>query len=198
MSQMWTCSMPPKRCLLDMDGVIVDFLAGMVRLHGRPNPYLDPTNHGKFFNTLWGMSHEECWGLVDAAGVHFWEHLPKTPDADQIVDMVVGRFGVENTAILTSPKFGGTACIEGKSRWIKAYYPDLLPNMIFTSAKQFCANQESVLVDDQDNNVNAFLAGGGQAVLVPGKWNQDHELTHMLPWIVESKLNYLMGADDDC
>ncbi len=34
------------KCLLDMDGVLADFVSGMCLAHKRPDPYHDPKNLG--------------------------------------------------------------------------------------------------------------------------------------------------------
>ena len=43
-----------------------------------------------------------------------------------------------------------------------------------TIRKHFCARPDALLIDDSDHNVEAFLAHGGQAILVPRPWNPLH------------------------
>jgi 5'(3')-deoxyribonucleotidase len=184
----------PRRGLLDMDGVIVDFIAGVSDLHGRPNPYQDPATHGKVTFEFWGLSREECWGPVDAAGADFWAALPKTPEADRIVNLAIRRFGLENVGILSNPAFG-RGCIQGKMEWLNRYYPDLVDNAVFTAAKHLMAAPGNILIDDQDGNVDSFIKAGGEAVLVPRPWNTLHRRVDMPVWTVIQSLNRIEVAN---
>lgn len=164
------------RCFLDMDGVIADFMGSLLKAHGRPDPYAIPENLGKFdTEKLWGISDKEFWAPVAENSLEFWQTIPKTKEADEIVRVVTEEFGEENIAILTAPsKDHGS--VPGKRAWIKKRYPQFYKRMIFATAgtKQFLAGPGKFLVDDKDSNFLEFNRAGGNGVLVPRPWNCQH------------------------
>lgn len=164
----------PELCFLDMDGVLADFVSGIHLAHNRPNIYeTDPQRSAGVFDieTLWGISTEEFWAPSCVDG--FWRNLHKMPEADQIVQLVTSTFGTNNVAILTFPS-DDARCVPEKKEWISHYYPDLLPNMLFGSAKKFLAGPSRYLLDDRDKNIESFRSYGGTGILVPRPWNSDH------------------------
>lgn len=62
---------------------------------------------------------------------------------------------------------------EGKLGWMLKYYGDLLERKIITKInvvvtceqKQYYANQNSFLIDDQFENVTQFISNGGKAIV---------------------------------
>lgn len=164
-------------CFLDMDGVLADFPAAICKAHNRPDPYLDPANHGKFeMDKIWDMSLHEFWEPTHQPG--FWENFAKMPGADELVEHCLGYFGRQYVAILTAPA-NGANCVPEKRLWIRQHYPELEKSMIFSSAKHFLAGPKRVLIDDRDENVLKFQQAGGLAVLVPQLWNDNY---HMPPY----------------
>lgn len=166
--------MTDRRILLDMDGVIADFVQGAADLWHMPNQYREgAVVPGTFLTTFWGMDQDKFWRGIAKAGDLFWQNLPRTPEAKAIVNLCCSRVGVENVAILTSPT-RDPGCIEGKRAWMVQNFPELAGRMIFTTSKEFLACPQNILVDDQDNNFSRFIAAGGRAVMVPRMWNRLH------------------------
>lgn len=162
------------RAYIDMDGVLADFVGGMCQVHGKPSPY-DPTNQqtlGRFdMEKLWGMSPSQFW--YKAEEPEFWCNLEKTSEADEIVELAVGGFGLENVAVLTAPPLSMGA-VPGKRIWMKKHYPQLAKRMIFTGAKEFIAAPGRMLIDDKDSNVDGWEDEGGDGILLPRLWNRRH------------------------
>ena len=162
-----------RKVFVDMDGVIADFVGGVIAAHKR-SVYDDPAHYGKFdIEKIWGIKVEEFWEPLDS--YEFWRGLAKTPEADRIVYIVTKKFGAENVAILTAPS-ESRFCVPGKRDWIAEHYPVFKNRMIFGSAKEFLAGPDRVLIDDRDKNAEVFEAAGGVSVLVPRLWNKRH------PW----------------
>lgn len=166
-----------RRCLLDLDGVVVDFQAGACRLHNIETPYLDPKNYGKSrMEDIVGIPRDAFFRWM---GEGFWANLPWTPDGKHIVDLVERAFGKENVCILTKPlKVYG--CLEGKTQWIRDNMPDYYygNRYLFGAAKEFAAGPDVYLVDDNDDNIRNFNAWGGNGVIVPRPWNSHHHLAN--------------------
>lgn len=155
----------------DMDGVLADFLGSVYEAHNRPTPYDNPEAYGKWdTEKLWGISVADFWKPVDDLGISFWSNLKKTPEADEIVDLLCSRVGEENVAFLTAPHTS-PACIPGKYEWLKKNYPIFSKRVIFGSAKEFLAGPNRVLVDDRDKNLTDFNNAGGRSIAVPRLWN---------------------------
>lgn len=159
------------KCLIDLDGVLVDFVTGICAAHGSSNVYDDPANHGKYeMEVLLGLSATQFW---KPANEQFWADLPITDDFHALLGIVESAFGAENVCLLTSP-IANEGCTTGKVRWIYKHLPDYKRRFLIGPVKHFCAHERSVLVDDYDKNVNNFREHGGKAVLVPRPWNSMH------------------------
>lgn len=183
------------KCLLDMDGVITDFIGAINKVHRKENPFDDPKNRGVYaVEKLWKMTAKEFWKPADS--MEFWEGLEKTPEADWIVDIVIGRFGLNNVAILTAPSlFDG--CMAAKKRWMERHYPLLAKRIIFCAAgvKEFLAGPNKVLVDDRDSNIIEFQKAGGVGVLVPRPWNVRHEHSGEVVKILKEELDEIFSRN---
>lgn len=149
---------PGLKCLLDLDGVLADFVGGVYKLRGTPRK--DPMN--------WDFIEAHEWEKMDE---EFWASLDKTPEFDALLSTVEETFGPENICLLTSP-VRTAGCLEGKMRWIREHLPAYSRRFLIGPAKEFCAHPRSVLIDDSETNTRAFFKAGGNAVLVPREWNQ--------------------------
>ena len=161
------------KVLLDIDGVVADFVGGACRLHGVPDPYLKPENHGHYeIQDLVGIHGPAFW---DPMGEEFWANLEPTTHMQEIVTLLTLQYGVKNICLLTSP-VRTPGCIDGKMRWIRRHLPDFSRRFLVGPAKEFCAHENSILFDDSESNVRKFEAAGGRTFLVPGLWNSLHKL----------------------
>ena len=163
------------KCLLDMDGVLVDCEKGLCKVHNRKSPFPDKKNLGQYdMAPLWGMSGEEMFRPCEH---DFWANLDFMLDAHKILSLVENRFGQENICILSSPT-RNLGCMSGKLAWLQKNLPQYSRRFLFGSQKQFCAHSKTVLIDDRDSNVDSFIAHGGRAFLVARPWNRAHMGSH--------------------
>lgn len=158
------------KILLDMDGVIADFVDGISRYHNKANPYLtDPNERRWDIEQIWGMSKYDLWHGVDK---EFWAGLRKTDEADYLVKFITNAFSVPQVTMLTSPpKVNAGEAVQGKIVWMRWHYSQFADRMIFTEHKELCAGPDRILIDDNESNVIKFRDEGGNAVLVPRPWN---------------------------
>lgn len=160
-----------QRILLDMDGVLADFVGGACQIHSRDNPYQDVCHNGRYdIASILKMSNTEFWQPM---GKDFWANLPLTAEALDLVDLVVGYFGLENVCILSSPNLNHESMM-GKLIWIERHLPQFRRQFLFGPRKQFCAAPNHVLIDDHDDNARNFTAAGGKGFLYPRPWNSAH------------------------
>lgn len=157
-----------KRILLDIDGVIADFIMGAARLHRQEPASVRTWN----FFEQWGLTVSDFWAPM---GRKFWAELPLTPEAHEVVGRCEKAVGAANVCLPTSP-CETDGCIDGKRDWVRRHFPQFKDRCLIGSAKQFCASASSLLVDDHDKNCDSFLAYGGLICLFPRPWNKNHSL----------------------
>ena len=150
--------MSSRTCLLDMDGVLADFVTGVQRLRGEDShPVLE-----------WDFVHSREWPLMDR---DFWRNLPVMPNAQSIVATCVETFGLDRVAVLSSP-IRTYGCVDGKREWLDAHFPELAPRALFGTGKDVLASHLTVLIDDNEDNVRKFHYAGGNAILCPASYNR--------------------------
>ena len=157
--------------LMDIDGVLCDFVGAMCDAHGIENPWNDPRNHGR-----WDAFHDGTPSADDdkfwkpAGTVKFWSDMRQTADGEALMlaaQMAVGR---KYVFLATTPT-RSPASWQGKAEWVRKNMPDSEERLIMLRAKWLCASPTTLLIDDNDENYRAFRARGGQAILVPRLWN---------------------------
>lgn len=177
--------------LLDLDGVLADFVKGMIKTHNISNPFTDYRNLGNDeLATIFGMTVEELFAPTNN-NPEWWENLEKTDEAEAIVDSALTKVGIFNVHILSTP----TRCpysMVGKLNWIKKNFPMLSRNYNFSPKKKIAANPNNVLIDDSQSNCRTFIANGGKAFLVPRPWNVRYKETNH---VVESYQHFLLSLD---
>lgn len=160
-------------CLLDIDGVLANFWTAAVHRLGlkvADSFARVPPGEWSFVAHL-GYSDNEFWKIIDSTP-GFWEGLAKMPDADLILE-TCEVFFPGRVFLLTAPPLNPEA-YSGKARWVRERYPKLYRKLFIGPAKEAFAHAGAVLVDDNDGNCEKFRAAGGNAVLVPRRWNSGH------------------------
>ena len=146
----------PERCgLLDMDGVIADFVSGSFRVHGRR--FVQPTTRDYWKE--WGI--KDFWGPMQDP--HFWVDLPTYGWTFDIIDLMHETFG--NKWTICSDASHGSE--EGKRLWLKRHgiKPPVPP--VFTREKWKHAASNVVLIDDYPMQIDKFREAGGVGILFP-------------------------------
>jgi hypothetical protein len=164
------------KILLDLDGVLTDFVGGAIAAHGIADPYADGDNHGVWdFSEICDIPPSVFWERLD---YEFWANLRWTVDGGAILSFLEAKFGYQNICLLTSPPHSNTGdAIRGKIDWVERHLPKYKRQLLIGPAKEFCAHSGSILVDDADHNVTKFALAGGNTYLVPRVWNSKHAIT---------------------
>jgi len=119
-----------------------------------------------------GLSGCEFWKPIHDLGVDFWMNLPWYPWADELIELCeeAGGFVIASTPARRSHSAKGKVlCLQERfGRGFRDYM--LGPH------KQLMAGSGLVLIDDSDEQVEAFREAGGEAILFPQRWNRDHAL----------------------
>lgn len=180
-----------KRVLLDMDGVLVNFVEGIRTALGKPWPYTNLEAMGEWgLDKLWGITPAEFWAPCDSAD--FWAELDWMPDGEEIL-RVVEEFAGEEVYLLTSPSLSPES-YRGKAQWVASHMPKYRSRLLMGACKHLLAQPEHLLVDDADHNATAFKAAGGRSVLVPRPWNGNWTLTdkavdYVGEWLYTAEVN---------
>lgn len=151
--------------ILDLDGVLADFDAGVCALFG-----VDPPIHehaGAAINEAIGVSRGQMWARIDRAGRRFWEDLSPTPFADEL-DQLAQTYG--SLFVASSPSLSPSSAA-GKVRWVQKRYGRNFRDYAVIPRKDLLAGPDRILLDDTDRHVTAFREAGGKAVLVPTRGN---------------------------
>lgn len=163
--------------LLDMDGILTDFLSGALRVHGLPPDYLGQ-NHPI---GTWDVSHcvggtpDKFWEPIHNAGAGFWEDLDPLPLAGHVAEMMNEQFGTK-WYVVTAPS-RHTSSYVGKINWLRRFFHSAFDRFILTHNKHLLANAHCILIDDSEANVEKFEDFGGHGIVYPTLQNSLHPLS---------------------
>lgn len=164
-----------------MDGVISDFVTAALSLHDSVNAIEDwPVGEWHVSKVL-GISSREFWHEINLQGHSFWSELPAYPWMDELVATI--RQYAPFT-ILSSPSLV-PECLSGKVWWLQQYFGRSFRDFMIGPHKYHCAKPDVVLIDDSDENVQKFRTHGGQAILFPQIWNQNHAISDPVEFIAD-------------
>lgn len=158
--------------LLDMDGVIVNWVGGACRLFDVDQDELEAN-----WGDQWGIhaaldiTEAELWHRIDAAGIEFWSELEPLPWLNELWALC-NKLG--STFILTSPSQSHQSPA-GKVLWMNKHLADgdVFRDFLMGKHKDLCARPGSLLIDDRDSNCEKFVAAGGRAIVFPRVWNSN-------------------------
>ena len=158
------------RIYFDLDGVCCDFVRRALSIHGKDADlvFRNWKKHhlGVFevYNVI-SMSKDEFWDKVWETGSDFWISIPEYPWFREMIDCVVPKRVYFSTAT------GRPEGAYGKIVWIKERMGNSFNKFMISRHKYLLANDQSVLIDDREENVYTFRKHGGRAILFPQLWN---------------------------
>jgi 5'(3')-deoxyribonucleotidase len=170
------------KIILDMDEVLVDFVGGMARHHGTTRQKLRQKQKPgvwEMHRTL-GISANTMWRPIYKSGLAFWLTLEPLPWIDDLIEMVE-TFDVE-WHIVSSPSLAADSYF-GKTCWLKNYFGHDFDRFAITPHKHLFAKPGTILIDDKDENVEAFREAGGRGIVFPTKGNSEHAVVDPLGYV---------------
>ena len=174
------------KVFLDLDGVIVDFMGGLLERFPCPHLQFKKGSYDtiKQIAAYHGIQERDIWFHLDP---NFWIDLKFTNEAKELITFLEEEFGISNICLCSSPANERGA--HGKMLWIKENLPEYwrLRHYMFTSVKYFCASEDSLLIDDSDEQIYDFELYDGKAILVPRFWNKGHAFEGDVVEYVKSK-----------
>ena len=156
--------------LLDMDGVLVDFFGQALRIHGRED-LADRWPHAEWdMAKVMGLSGREFWKPLRAEGIDFWAELPWYPWADELIAICEEAGGF----VIASTPSRDPVSAAGKVTCLRKRFGPSFHDYMLGPHKQLLAGSGMCLIDDNDDQVDSFLAAGGRAIRFAQPWNRDH------------------------
>jgi 5'(3')-deoxyribonucleotidase len=159
-----------KTFLLDLDGVIANFVAGSIEACELPITE-DEVKQWNYYEPF--MTRYEFWRRIHEHK-YFWEDLPVYPGSHELVD----RLESCGDVIFCTDPSGDDDAATGKIEWLKRngfVKPDG-NNYVLTHHKHLLAKPGVVLIDDYPANVEKFIEHGGEALLFDRPWNKGSDL----------------------
>lgn len=158
-------------CVLDLDGVLVDFYGGVCRVFGvEPWPYRCTPGNWDFYQSF--PDPKETADVAPHMGEEFYANLGWTADGEDILARCEKKWGRDHVWVCTSP-WDTPGCREGKYRWLKKHLPFYAGRSFIGTPKHRLSRPDTVLIDDSEVNCRKFAAvpDGGKGVIYPRPWN---------------------------
>ena len=155
-----------RRCFLDLDGVLVDFLRGALEACGAAD--MDYPKGQYWIEEVLGVTRADMWSRFGDLE-RFFSDLKWHRDGPEIWRLASDVFYKSDGQLwlLSTAHDGGVGAL-GKVAWVtRNLGAEWADRLILAWDKRFAAGPDNLLVDDCPANVDAFRAYGGQAVLVP-------------------------------
>lgn len=142
----------------DMDGVLVDFNEGYLKLTGQ-------VLNGEHRND------SKFWDPINAAGYDFWINLKWMKDGKELWSYIEKY----NPELLSAPSRQVDSRV-AKNHWVERELPGV--HLILRSAKhkKDFAGPYNILIDDRIDNVNGWIEAGGVGILHTSAENTINEL----------------------
>jgi 5'(3')-deoxyribonucleotidase len=184
--------MKQRQILLDMDGVLSNFVEGAI---GQLNRELatdltvkEYVQKGYGWN-MWEpyeITPNAWWSLLEK-DPNIWSNLKPFPWAKQLYNKLK-EFG--EVTILTAPS-ENPYCAAQKIGWLYGHLGINSSSVMIGSRKYLMAGN-GILIDDYPKNVKDFTEAGGEGIVVPSNWNT-LDLTFDKVW---AKIDYYLKMKD--
>lgn len=169
-----------KKVLLDMDGVITNFHKGVCDAFNREYNFEEMIRYD--FWEDWEGPDVTRGDVNSMCNQKFWRSLEWMPEGKETLKIIEEAYGKENIFLFTQP-MPHPGSWTGKRLWVCSQMYDYINRLIVTSSpRSLFASPNTLLIDDKDENVDAFIEAGGHAVLIPRPWNKlrrHHVLPHL-------------------
>ena len=156
--------------LLDMDGVICNFVDGLIRSAKwtlEHEDWVSWSHHQTF-----GITDEEMWAFTKEEG--WWANLPEYGWAWRLVTELQC---LGEVIFCTSPSLDHK-CPGEKIQWLRdrGFMSHRKNDFQIGPRKELMAKSGAILIDDYDVNVDKFRQNGGAAILFPQPWNENRSV----------------------
>lgn len=152
---------------LDMDGVIVDFLAGLEALLNKPRNADAEADGAYNLELLFDCDFATIDRAIQTTP-GFWYNLPPLPGLQGWRDL----FPLFNSVHILSHPWSYPECYAEKVRWCMKHLGLRPEQVILTAEKHLLSAPGRLLVDDAVANCHAWASCGGPVVCYPTRQNR--------------------------
>jgi 5'(3')-deoxyribonucleotidase len=136
------------KIFVDLDGVLVNFDGGFEEAFGQSPK-----------RTFAELGDDYTWHLIDQIP-NFWLEMDPMPDADVLWEYIKSY----NPTVLTKPAKSVHNCKKEKREWVDKYLGEDI-EVLFASNKARYATEDSILIDDKEENIESWKSAGGIGIL---------------------------------
>lgn len=159
---------PITQICLDLDEVLCDFVGPAMAFHGYESErYYDRWPEGDYsaMASCIGLTVPQFWAPIEEAGAGFWASLKMFHWAETLLANCRKHAPVTVVTRTESP-----AAAAGKYAWLAKHK---FRSFSIGPEKTHWAKTHpgAVLIDDCDENCEAFREAGGRAIVFPRHWN---------------------------
>jgi len=154
------------RIFLDVDGVISDWMGMAIKVFNINEHDINTRKILKEeYNSLSYLTDKSIvYETINKIGTKYWEDIELFPWAKNLYSALQEEGDV---CFLTSPG-PWPAAAQGKINAINRDFGE--SKIIITQHKYYCANENSILIDDQPSNIRLFENYGGNTFLWPNQY----------------------------
>lgn len=155
---------------VDMDGVIVDFPAGVAEKFG-VTINDEMLTLGDNMYEYFGITQEEFWATI-GDDPDWWADLPSYPWTDRLIEVcqLLGEFYIATSPPKMSPPCAACAGT-GKMEWLRRRFGWDFRNFFIGAHKYMLAAPGRVIIEDKSDRCKDFEKMGGHSILMPQLWN---------------------------
>jgi 5'(3')-deoxyribonucleotidase len=157
--------------LLDMDGVLADFITSAVRVFNKnlgTNVTMEQyaTEFGQWgLNEPFNITVNKAWEFISKEE-NFWIDIKPYPWAKELYEWLKT---IGDVTIITSPSLHED-CATQKMIWLKKHL-EINTSDVFIGSKKYLMAGNGILIDDYPVNCEKFTKSRGKAILIPSNWN---------------------------
>lgn len=165
--------MKSMRFILDMDGVLADFIESALReLNTVYNKNVSVKEYARDFGKweicdYYGIPEEDFWYIVNNTP-DFWLNIKPYPWTKSLYNKL-SKLG--EVTVVSSPSASPTSVLQ-KLLWLKKHL-DISPGNCFIGGRKYLMAGNGILIDDYHVNIDKFERAGGHGILVPSNWNTE-------------------------
>lgn len=153
----------------DLDDVIVDFTNAALAIHGWcPEKFEALRKPGRWgMLTPMKMSLAEFWKPIHEKGEDFWLGLEFLPWAHDLIQLLNRS---TNWGLITDDSCHVVNHV-GKAKFIHREFSQRVVSNSHITGQKYRLAQGALLIDDREENVDRFIAAGGQGIVFPSRGN---------------------------
>jgi hypothetical protein len=150
------------RIMIDLDGVMCNWTKAACKACGLDYEELKEELK-KEDNVENHISEDEMWKKIDAKGEEYWTELELYPWANKLYKKLQEKSPY--VCFLTSPAENEIS-LSGKAKWVKKHF-DNTTEFLIGKPKWYCANKNTLLIDNSKKNTDKFDDFNGNTFLWP-------------------------------